>query len=184
MFKKISCMILILSCLLLSCQHSFAEPELKEYSFGPWRYSVWRGWHYDESEETAHVHTRDRNNPDAGQISVVCVSNSLLSLASVPTVFDFFINFDELYYSTLVHSIAAGSGGRLEESSMEKYDNGHVSGMVFRMDLEQEGLHYAGFVTYHDDTFFVMLYRDSRKKPDRLLTKMKELLLPTIYIEE
>jgi hypothetical protein len=29
-----------------------------------------------------------------------------------------------------------------------------------------------------------MLYRDSRKKPDRLLTKMKELLLPTIYIEE
>ena len=184
MFKRIASIILILSCLLFSCQYSFAEPELKEYSFGPWHYSVWRGWHYDESQETAHVHTRDRNNPDEGQISVLSVSNSFFSFASVPTVLDFFLDFDEYYYSTLVQSVVTGSKGRLEESSMEKYDNGHVSGMVFRMVLEQEGLHYAGFVSYHDDTIFVMLYRDSRKKPDRLVTKLKESLLSTIYVEE
>ena len=180
---------LVLACLFLLSACGAAPVRKVEYTSGPFHYSIRSDWHYEESETDGihdNIHTRDRNHPDAGRVWVFTTSSPLASgistLLSVPTVFDVFIDYDDYLLSAFIGGIASGLNGQLESSSPETFD--HISGRVFSVFVESEDLHYAGFSAYREGTFFVMIYNDSRKEPEKLMDTLREELIPTIRVEE
>ena len=42
----------------------------------------------------------------------------------------------------------------------------------------------AGFAAYEKDTFLMMLYCDNRRDPEKLMTRLKEELIPTVWVDE
>ena len=178
--------VLILCYLLLCGSCSSAEIQKYEYTSGPFHYSVRSDWYFDSSEENnihSNTHMRDKNDPFAGLLMVDTTSIPLVSLvASLPTALDPFPDYDDTLLSSLIGGTAAGLKGTVESSSRETFD--HISSRVFSVYVEEDDLHYAGFAAYEKDTFLMMLYCDNRRDPEKLMTRLKEELIPTVWVDE
>ena len=178
--------VLVLCCLLLCGSCSSAEIQKYEYISGPFHYSVRSDWYFDSSEENnihSNTHMRDKNDPFTGLLMVDTTSIPLVSAAaSLPTVLDSFLDYDDILLSSLIQGNAIGLKGTVESSSRETFD--HISGRVFSIYVEEDSLHYAGFAAYEKDTFLMMLYCDNRREPEKLMTRLKEELIPTVWVDE
>lgn len=187
--------VLVLCCFLLCGSCSSAEIQKYEYTSGPFHYSVRSDWYYDSSEENnihSNTHMRDKNDPFTGLIMVDTVSSPLVSAAdsissvldpfSIFSALDPFPDYDDTLLSSLIGGTAAGLKGTVESSSREIFD--HISGRVFSVYVEEDDLHYAGFAAYEKDTFLMMLYCDNRRDPEKLMTRLKEELIPTVWVDE
>ena len=182
--------VLVLCCLLL-CSSCSIMARNREFTCGPFHYTVRSDWYSDSYEVDGfpvNTHMRNENNPSSGQIQVMTYSSQFIStmsaIASIPTVLDSLIgtDYNDFLLSSLIQGTVTGMGGQLESSSRETFE--HISGRVFSFFVESENLHYAGFAAYEKETFLVMFYCDERRTPEELMTGLKEELLPTVRVEE